>query len=772
MTLEREVHANLRTMLMANEPFEYAHLIKFERPSRPSSLNGEVSSSAVRYTHITDASRDIEFDDGSKTTTGVSNGVQTYIANKVIKVSEVSESVEAKATTFSLTVDGNGLGADIGASGNLIVTVIGGGIFDIEIVDKTIDPVAEGFREGDKIDFYGNLTGAFNIQNFRANNVVRVKKIDVDITAGTKTVTGFRLSSEEVKSILLDKNSAQYASFLNREVFIYKLYQQNGVTVGAPVLLFKGIISNVSFDDGDKGIAVTWGLTSHWGDFAQVKGRIASDDFHRALDQNGNPQPQSALKPEYAYDKGFIHSETSINTLAKYVVQVEKTKIKAKNGILGLGAKTKVKKYFVPEDRFTQLDIQLAAKAIPLHYGVRVTEGFPIFADTLKNDSSTVFIIYALGEGPIGGIYDIFIDGKSLICNDKNDLDTRSVQTAEDTVDIVCRGRADRGDVLEGGANTSGGALDYYAGNDLTSISTGSGGLYGNLIRRTTFRAYTPPTTIAAYTSTGKGVIDGETITLESPIDMTLDFFAGTEGQAAASQLVQISKDNGFKIQNDYWSGTDSAEYWGPNHRLQDTAYVLAKFKISEGETTLPGLEFIIRAKVINCYNYDYSYTHYAKAAGESSTNFALGSTVELRRSDTDAVINASVQIIDKWDVTRPNGVVETRFRFSTPPALNYVDGVPVITKFYMKSGANNWTMVTYNFVEHSGTIDTELTADVLATDVGGNYVITLPNTTFTGTTTAPAVYGVGTIPNIILAGQLNTLELQTVYRYVTLVEA
>ena len=212
MTLEREVHANLRTMLMNNEAFEYAHLVKFERPSRPSSLNGEVSTSAVRYTHITDASRDIGFDDGSKTTGGVSNGTQTYIANKVLKVSEVSETVEAKASTFNLTVDGNGLGADIGGLSSLIVTIVSTGIYDIEIVDKTIDPIGEGFREGDKIDFYGNLTGSFNIVNFRSNNVIRISKIDVDITAGTKTLTGFKLSSEEVKSILLDKNSSQYSS--------------------------------------------------------------------------------------------------------------------------------------------------------------------------------------------------------------------------------------------------------------------------------------------------------------------------------------------------------------------------------------------------------------------------------------------------------------------------------------------------------------------------------------------------------------------------------
>ncbi len=726
MTLEREIHADVRAMLMANQPFEYAHLIKFERPSRPDSLTGKTSTASVRYTHLTDASRDIGFDDGSKDLNGVSNGSQTYLANKILKVSEVSESVEAKASNYTLTLDGNGIGAELGAQ-NMTVTVVSTGVYDIEILDKLVDPIFQGFREGDKIELYGGLTGSFNIDTFRSNNIVRVKKIDTTLTAGTYSV-GFKLSSEEIKSILLDKNGANYSSFINREVFIYRLYQQNGATVGNPILLFKGIISNVSFDDGDKGIQVAWGLTSHWGDFGQVKGRISSDDFHRALDQNGYPQPASALKPEYAYDKGFIHSETSVNMLAKYVVQVEKQKIKSKKGFLGIGSKVKVKKYMVNEDRFTELDLQLAARSIPLHYGVRTTEGFPIFADTLNNDSSTVYVIYALGEGPIRAIYDIIVEGKSLICSNKSDLDARGAQTADDTVDLVCRGRADRGDVLGGQVSVNGAAapVDYYASEPEVAYS--GTGLFGNLLQRVNFQPYLEPTTAGSgYTSDGRGIIAGESLKLTSPIDMTLDFFGGTEGQAAASQLVALSASKSFKIQNDYWMGSDTAEYWGPNHRLLDTAYAMVKYKISEGETTLPTLEFILHSKVIECYNYDFSYAHSTKNTGENPNNFTLGATVNLYRSDNNALINSSVQIIDKWTFVRMDGTLETRFRFSTPPALGYVDGAPTITKFYMSSGGNNWTMTTFNYVEYSGTIGEALTIDATATNVGGTAEINAP---------------------------------------------
>lgn len=727
MSLEREIHSDLRTMLMANQPFEYAHLIKFERPSRPDSRTGKVSTSSVRYTYLTDASRDIGYDDGSKDMFGVANGTQTYLANKVLKVSEVGEDVEAKASSFSLTLDGNGLGAQLGAQ-PMTITSVSTGVWDIQILDTNVDPVYEGFREGDKVTLFGAATGDYNIDTFRANNIIRVKKIDTNLTPVTAASVGIQLSSEEIKSILLDKSLPQYASFINREVFIYKVYQQSGVTVGAPILLFKGIVSNVSFDDGDKGIAVTWGLTSHWGDFAQVKGRISSDDFHRALDQNGNPQPSSALKPEYAFDKGFMHSETSINTLAKYIVSVEKFKIKSKKGFLGIGAKVKVKKYFVNEDRFTELDLQLQAKSIPLHYGVRVTEGFPVFADTLNTDSSQVYVAYALGEGPIGGIYDMIVDGKSLICSNKSDLDARGAQKADSTVDIICRGRADRGDVLGGVGSIGSTPTDYYATNPNDASYVGSLETFrGARIQRITYPNYVAPTT-ANYSSLSGGVLDGQSISLTSPIAMTMDFFGGSEGQAASPQLVSLAASKSFKVQNDYWTGTDTQEYWGPNHRLMDTAYVVAKYTIKEGDTSIPDLQFIIRGKVINCYNYDYSYSHYDKVSGENVGNFALGSTVDLYRADTNVIINSAVQIIDKWAYVREDGVVENRFRFSVPPSLQYTEGVPAITKFYMKQGTNTWTMITFNFVEESGTIPAEIVQDVTAVTVpGGNLGYSVP---------------------------------------------
>ena len=97
---ERALDATLKTSLVNEDPFLYAHLIKFERAigtdgSRPSK-NGR------DYVYLTDASRDIAFDDGSTNVAGVANGVQTYRANRVASVGTISETTEAKASSLSL----------------------------------------------------------------------------------------------------------------------------------------------------------------------------------------------------------------------------------------------------------------------------------------------------------------------------------------------------------------------------------------------------------------------------------------------------------------------------------------------------------------------------------------------------------------------------------------------------------------------------------------------------------------------------------------------
>lgn len=688
---ERPVSAALKTLLVNNQPYQYAHLIKFERPSRPEALSGRISTSKQRYTYLTDASINVVFDDGSKDLTGTANGGQVYLANKVLSVGSIQEQTKATTSNTSLVLDGNALGAFV--SGAATISLVSAGVWDIVYAAPISldDLLAEGFREGDKVNVNGIPV---NIDSFRAGNALRVNKVDTNLTPGTQT-TELKLASEEIISVLLDKTSSEYASFINREVFIYRGYFSEGVIVGSPECVFKGIINGVSFEDSETGIKVSWSLSSHWADFAQVRGRVTSDSAHRALDSNGVPQVSSALKPIYAYDKGFIHAETSVNMLTKYVVQVEKQDVKSKKGVLGIGASVKVKKYYVPEDRFTNLDFQIQAKSIPVIYGVRKTDSIPIFADTLKTNSAEVYAASVICEGEIGGIYDIIINGNSLICNDKADSDARGQQTADNTVEVVCRGRADRGDVLGGLSGVVNSPYQFFtAAGERYSLINPELANFPGMWR---MLGYSTPAPI--YSFNNYGILDGESLTLTEPSSMTLDIFTGKAGQKASTQLSKIAFDKNFKIQNSYWTSSNTYEYWGPNHRLLDTAYVVGRFTISEGETTIPEISFVVRGKVTNCYNYDYSFLHDTKATTESADNFALGDDITLWRSDTNVQIN-SAQIIDKWTFINPDGTSNTRFRFSVTPSLNYSsEGKPGITKFYMRNaGGNTWTMVTHNY--------------------------------------------------------------------------
>jgi hypothetical protein len=757
-TTERPLSTALKTMLVNNEPFQYAHLIKFERPSRPDEF-GQVSTSEQRYTYLTDASINVSFDDASNNLDGVANGIQTYLANKVLNVGAIQEQTRATPSNTTVVLDGNGLGADITGTATIASAgtdlITGLAVWDITYAAPISldDLLAEGFREGDKVTVKGasnlGVSGngiTVNITSFRSGNVLRVSKIDENLTTVTQS-TQLKLASEEIISILLNKNAADYASFINREVFIYRAYFKDGIMVGqntttkkdGAVLLFKGIISGVGFEDSEGAIRVSWNLSSHWADFAQVKGRVTSDSAHRALDANGAPQPNSALKPIYAYDKGFIHGETSVNMLTKYVVQVEKQDIKSKKGVLGIGAGVKVKKYNVPEDRFTNLDFQIQAKSIPVIYGVRKPETLiPVFADTLFSDSSEVYVVAAISEGEIGGIYDVIINGNSLLCSDKADSDARGSQSTENTVELVCRGRADRGDAL-GGEQLIGTPFVFY-GPDGEAISISNPGIANFLSEWRGFN-YLGTNAIVAQAPTGYGLKDGDSLRLAPPTsqqEITLDIFTGKPGQKASAQLSKLAFEENFKIQKSYWTGSNTYEYWGPNHRLLDTAYIVGKFIIKEGETTIPEINIVVRGKLLDCYNYDYSYIHDNKVAGESADNFVLGQTVSLyyrtgtNYDGTETLLNSSVQIIDKWTFYNPDGSENVRFRFNTTPSLGYdSNGKPLIKKFYMKSGVNTWTMNTFNYNK----LGSEFSDSANRVTLGGAIVARLSSTPSTAGT-------------------------------------
>ena len=136
---ERNIsNSALRTALINGDPFEYAHLVKFERPF--ASKNGDFRTNANRYVYLTDGQRDITFEGNE------------YKASGLVTVGSYAETTQARATNMSLTLPGEFLGTEVvvtagfGTDGKITATNQLG-----SDVNDTIDFFEEGFREGDKI---------------------------------------------------------------------------------------------------------------------------------------------------------------------------------------------------------------------------------------------------------------------------------------------------------------------------------------------------------------------------------------------------------------------------------------------------------------------------------------------------------------------------------------------------------------------------------------------------------------------------------------------
>jgi len=100
---KRILNTAIEEILVSNEPLEYAHVVKFERPSLPDpDVTKLFRTNANRYAYFTDASRDISFNDGSVDHDGNANGSQVYRANRVESLGSYSETTTPRATSMSL----------------------------------------------------------------------------------------------------------------------------------------------------------------------------------------------------------------------------------------------------------------------------------------------------------------------------------------------------------------------------------------------------------------------------------------------------------------------------------------------------------------------------------------------------------------------------------------------------------------------------------------------------------------------------------------------
>ena len=196
---------------------------------------------------------------------------------------------------------------------------------------------------------------------------------------------------------------------------------------------------------------------------------------------------------------------------------------------------------------------------------------------------------------------------------------------------------------------------------------------------------------------------------------MFFTFYQGKDDQVGDNNLTTIAQAGNFKRQTDYYSGEKL--YWSPNHRLLDTAYVVMKFTIDADQTTIPEVEYVIKGKTIECFNYDGTFVPDPSGSGTES-NFKEGDSVTVEVSDDGSSYSSdgggTYRILDKYLFTPAEGSSFHRFRLDRNPTVGSNRYVR------LKSGSNYWNMITYDYgvIKESDNISFPAADQVIATNV------------------------------------------------------
>ena len=744
----RNINSTLKTYLSENKPYILAHLVKFERPTISDAFSGSIAEKTTDYVYLTDAGRDIQFDDGSfskqqqyqkdkddfqgvAATTASPNGPQLYRANKLTSVGTINEGIEAKASNLSIKIDAGALNVDLYVSAT----------FSGDNISTNIDLSEYGIKEGDKIRVtLNNASSDYIINRFTLNSPagttpfkMHATRVSGSAKVGTNAHLRIQVVSEDISTLVLGSNNVSYTNYINRRVFVYRVYidpETNAIVGGEPgfysgtynskgaVLLFKGIISSANMGDTPGGKReINWTLTSHWGDFIQVRNRITSDAEHRALTIDGLPDRDVILKQTYASDLGFEHAETSLNLMSTYDRTVTKQRLKKKKKNLGLSTKYTLEEYdeIIPTD--IDLKLNLQAKALPVVYGVQKVESIPVFFDNQKSKSDHVYAAFAICEGSIGGIYDVILDNKTTICTDAADKESRNTQNNNNSIDVLCQGRADLGNVLEG-VNSSVGTPKFvsnvydYEGY----LSSERDGIVS--VENTPYYEQNTQNLSAGFVGV-KGILHEKTFAFRDPIDSTFIFHSGVTNQRANNLLVEKAAKQLFKIQTDFYEGQPH-KYWTPNHRLLDTAYCVGEFIVGDGEIELPEMTFLVKGRDVECYNYDNSYMHNPSSTYTSQ----IGNVGQFNAGDTVTITGTglssySTVIIDKFFFYDTEGTLQWRFRYEIEPSNPAYDII-------MTKGSYSWNMLVSDGLVATGTVPQTLAGSITGfSGSGDNFTIT-----------------------------------------------
>ena len=768
----RNVDNALKNALVDNVPLQVYHLIKFEKPSNIDYVKNNLTVPDTNFTYLTDAPYPVEFDG------------QTYNPTNFARVGAVTEDIVAKATGMTLSLNANSIGRNAIAIVTIGQLALGGQ----GTLSTDIDLFQSGFLPGDEITLTNSSGSTFNftvrIDSIKGFNST-TQKYDTVVTAleqvpqVSSQIGIVEYSSAATTALTTNAQSIlNFQSYIHKTVDIYRCFAnpKTGSLYGTPVLLFKGIIAKAKLDEKGSGVSkMTWTLTSHWGDFIRVQGRLTSDEFHRALDATGTPNEDSLLKQAYKEDKGFEHAAKSLNVLAPYINTRKRQKLRKKSSFFGLK-----KSYSMEEETYTvaeelDLNINLAAKFIPVVYGVNKVEAIPAFADialgsarvvedgTQTVNKTTLYTANVISEGPIRGIYDIIIDDEGLVCRDSADKGVREYGTTTDTyTGPACVGNMIDGDVLSGNrqyssiiinTGTAGGTFTFEVENATIAaiieglIDQGMTPEEADLV--VSNMLFDEGTAVEAdYRS-----VDAIGITHEKRFNFNfggdtdvvdITFHAGLSDQIVDPRLYNLSEQLGFKIQKDYYTG-DRKDYWSAKHTLFDTAYAVQVDTISASSGQQPQFDYVVKGKYVNCLNYDGSYKAMLTDAATRHTNYKLGDIVDVWVGSTSST-STTAQIIDKFYLYDPYQTIDWRFRLGPNPNGNSNMDVltPIINgsagKVIMREvgggASTEWVMIKESYTgDPSNPAQTETTTSTggsnlfdvqgLVVDGSGNFTYT-----------------------------------------------
>jgi len=736
----RNIHDDIITALQNRVPLLTYHLVKFEKPS---SL--QKATRRTDFTYLTDAPYDVDFDeDGDGSTNG-------YKAGGIVKIGKVQEAIEARATKMSLTLSAVKLGATAVAQAEIATNIPstlpaanGNGNGAAGLLTLDFDLFSAGFYVGDTIsltrtslDFIGNplafpkntnFTGAaptvLTVQIDRISNdgkSIHVTSLEKEgiVAFTTPLECNIDYVNPEVTT-LTAKNigSLSYESYVNRSVEIYRVFAHpdTGVIIGSPFLYFKGVIAQGTLNEKISGQpTITWSLTSHWGDFVRVQGRLTSDEFHRGLDSAGYSLENTALKPQYASDFGFEHADKSLNVLAKYTGTDSRLKSRRRGGLAGMMGGRKYSTEYFEVERQLDLRLNLEAKHIPVVYGVQKIDSFPAFADIIitpdvtpnQTGSSTaqfdggfttMYSANVLCEGPISGLFDVFVDDESLVCKDEADRSVRrmddpgTVSNDDNVKGVACFGSMEKGDVAGGdffniiSSQAAGQISHTQYGTFIISGGADPSGLGIQVTMVLPDGSTINPADPAVFDSSGnqiggyfsqkqdqRGVLHEKSLgPLPQAKNLKLTFHSGKDDQEANKILMNKAAGEGsgsplFLGQQQYIKlGLDPGTYWGQSHRLLDTAYVVLEDKVSDTDAQLPDISYVVKGKFVNCFNYDGTYRNNLVDDPNSAQhfdNFDLADKVDIEPHYRPGLQYRST-IIDKWFFVDMDAEYDYRFRF------------------------------------------------------------------------------------------------------------